>query len=61
MQDGEDEIMHEGESESPTPSNVAEKLAQQNIRKDSTENTDAFCDGWTSFTARQLYMCGNHD
>jgi hypothetical protein len=42
MQDGEDEFMHEGGSEAPTPSNVAEKLAQQDIGKDGTENTEAF-------------------
>jgi hypothetical protein len=42
MQDGEDEFMHEGGSEAPTPSNVAEKLVQQDIGKDGTENTDAF-------------------
>jgi hypothetical protein len=42
MQDGEDEFMLEGGSEAPTPSNVAKKLAQQDIGKDGTENTDAF-------------------
>jgi hypothetical protein len=42
MHDGKDEFMHEGGSEAPTPSNVAEKLAQQDIGKASTENTDAF-------------------
>jgi hypothetical protein len=34
--------MHEGGSEAPTPSNVAEKLAQQNLAADGTENTEAF-------------------
>ena len=42
MQDGEDEFMHEGGSEAPTPSNVAEKLAQQELGKASTEDSDAF-------------------
>jgi hypothetical protein len=42
MQDGEDDFMHEGGSKAPTPSNVAEKLAQQDIGKDGTENTEAF-------------------
>jgi hypothetical protein len=42
MQDGEDDFMHEGGSEAPTPSKMAEKLAQQDIGKGSTENTDAF-------------------
>ena len=42
MQDGEDEFMHEGGSEAPTPSNVAEKLAQQELGKADTEDSDAF-------------------
>jgi hypothetical protein len=44
MRDGKDDDMHEVESEAPTPSSVAKKLAQQNLWKDSTENTDAFRD-----------------
>jgi hypothetical protein len=42
MQDGEDAFMHEGRSQAPTPSNVAVKLAQQNLAVDGTENTEAF-------------------
>jgi hypothetical protein len=42
MQDGEDAFMHEGGSQAPTPSNVAEKLAQQNLAAGGTENTEAF-------------------
>ena len=34
--------MHEGGSQAPTPSNVAEKLAQHNLATDGTENTEAF-------------------
>jgi hypothetical protein len=44
MQDGKDEFMHKGGSEAPTPSNVAKKLAQQDIGKGDTEDSDAFCD-----------------
>jgi hypothetical protein len=42
MQDGEDDFMHEGGSQAPNPSNVAEKLAQQNLAAGGTENTKAF-------------------
>jgi hypothetical protein len=42
MQDGEDAFMHEGGSQAPTPSNVAEKLAQQNLAAEGTEDTEAF-------------------
>jgi hypothetical protein len=42
MQDGEDAFMHERGSQAPTPSNVAEKLAQQNLAAGGTENTEAF-------------------
>jgi hypothetical protein len=42
MQDGEDAFMHEGGSQAPTPSNVAKKLAQQNLPAGGTENTEAF-------------------
>jgi hypothetical protein len=42
MQDGEDEFIHEGGSEAPTSSDVAEKLAHQNIRKADTEASDHF-------------------
>jgi hypothetical protein len=42
MQDGEDAFMHEGGSQAPTPSNVAEKLAQQNLAAGGTGNTEAF-------------------
>jgi hypothetical protein len=41
-QDGKDAFMHEGGSEGPTPSSVAKKLAQQDIEKCGTENTEAF-------------------
>jgi hypothetical protein len=34
--------MHEGGSQAPTPSNMAEKLAQQNLAAGGTENTEAF-------------------
>jgi hypothetical protein len=33
--------MHEGGSQAPTPSNVAEKLAQQNLAAGGTDNTEA--------------------
>jgi hypothetical protein len=42
MQDGEDAFMHQGGSQAPTPSNVAKKLAQQNLAAGGTENTEAF-------------------
>jgi hypothetical protein len=42
MQDGEDAFMHEGGSQAPTPSNVAKKLAQQNLAAGGTKNTEAF-------------------
>jgi hypothetical protein len=42
MQDGEDAFMHEGGSQTPTPSNVAKKLAQQNLPPGGTENLEAF-------------------
>jgi hypothetical protein len=38
----EDAFMHGGGSQAPTPSNVAEKLAQQNLAAGGTENTEAF-------------------
>jgi hypothetical protein len=34
--------MHEGGSQAPTRSNVAKKLAQQNLAAGGTENTEAF-------------------
>jgi hypothetical protein len=42
MQDGEEAFMHEGDSQAPTPSNVAKKLAKQNLAAGGTENTKAF-------------------
>jgi hypothetical protein len=42
MHDGEDAFMHEGGSQAPTPSNMAKKLAQQNLAAGGTKKAEAF-------------------